>query len=51
MSGSTVGTAIGFVAGFFLPGGPQVWATIGAAIGGYVDPVKVKGPRLSDAMQ
>lgn len=49
MSGAAIGTAVGFVAGFFLPGGPQVWATIGGALGGYLDPTQIKGPRLSDA--
>jgi hypothetical protein len=51
MSGQQVGTAVGFVAGFFLPGGPQVWAAIGGMVGGYIDPTKVQGPRLSDGME
>ena len=50
MSGQQVGSAIGFVAGFFLPGGPMVWSAIGGAIGGAIDPTKFYGPRLSDGM-
>ncbi|TDB26382.1 hypothetical protein ATCM_01090 [Stenotrophomonas sp. ATCM1_4] len=30
--------------------GAQIGFSIGSAIGGYVDPVQVKGPRLTDAM-
>jgi hypothetical protein len=50
MSGQQIGTAVGFVAGFFLPGGPQVWAAIGGFIGGVVDPTKIYGPKLTDGM-
>lgn len=50
LSGQQWGSAIGFVAGFFLPGGPTVWAGIGGAIGGYIDPMQVQGPRLTDGM-
>lgn len=50
LSGQQIGTAVGFVAGFFLPGGPQVWAGIGGMVGGAIDPTKVQGPRLSDGM-
>lgn len=50
MSGQQIGSAVGFVAGFFLPGGPAVWSAIGGAIGGAIDPTKFYGPRLSDGM-
>lgn len=54
MSGSTIGGVAGGVIGFVATGGNPVGARwgfmIGSAIGGYVDPVQVKGPRLSDAM-
>lgn len=50
MSGQQIGTAVGFVAGFFLPGGPQVWAGIGGMIGGAISPTTVSGPRMSDGM-
>ncbi|WP_296247939.1 hypothetical protein [uncultured Stenotrophomonas sp.] len=54
MSGSTVGGivggAIGFVASGFNPVGAQIGFTIGSAVGAYVDPVQVRGPRLSDSM-
>lgn len=50
MSGAQIGGVIGAVAGSFIPGvGTQIGFMIGSAIGGYVDPVQVKGPRLSDA--
>lgn len=49
MSGQQVGTAVGFVAGFFLPGGPQVWATIGGIAGSYISPTKFKAPSIGDA--
>lgn len=48
MSGQQIGTAVGFVAGFFLPGGPQVWAAIGGAIGGWISPTQVNGPHIGD---
>lgn len=48
MSGSQIGSAVGFVAGFFLPGGPAVWSTIGGAIGGWISPTQVNGPRIGD---
>lgn len=49
--GGVVGGIIGFVASGFNPAGFQWGFMIGSAIGGYVDPVKVEGPRLKDAMQ
>jgi hypothetical protein len=50
LSGSTIGGVVGGIVGFFIPGvGPQLGFMIGSAIGGYVDPVKIQGPRLSDA--
>lgn len=49
MSGATWGGVIGAVIGFFIPGvGPQIGWMVGSAIGGYVDPTQVYGPRLSD---
>lgn len=48
MSGQQIGTAVGFVAGFFLPGGPQVWAAVGGMIGGAIDPTKIEGPHIGD---
>jgi hypothetical protein len=48
MSGAQIGTAVGFVAGFFLPGGPQVWAAIGGMVGGWISPTQVNGPRIGD---
>lgn len=51
MSGATIGGVVGAVVGFWI-GGPQGaqwgWA-IGSAIGGYVDPTIITGPRLQDA--
>lgn len=51
MSGGQIGTAVGFVAGFFLPGGPQLWAGIGGAIGGAVDPTVIDGPGIGEVPQ
>lgn len=51
MSGQQLGTAVGFVAGFFLPGGPQVWAAVGGLIGGAIDPTKIEGPHIGDGRQ
>jgi len=49
VSGATWGGVIGAVVGFFIPGvGPQIGWMIGSAIGGYVDPTQVYGPRLKD---
>lgn len=50
MSGQQIGTGVGFIAGFFLPGGPQVWAGIGGLIGGAISPTQIEGPRLTDGM-
>lgn len=49
MSGQQIGAAVGFVAGFFLPGGPMVWSAIGGAIGGWISPTQVEGPRIGDS--
>lgn len=47
MSGSTIGGVIGGVIGFVWGGGNwQAGWMIGSAIGGYVDPDVIKGPRL-----
>lgn len=53
MSGATIGGVIGGVIGFWVggPQGAQVGWMIGSAVGGYVDPEKVQGPRLTDAQQ
>ncbi|SDW95339.1 phage tail protein [Lysobacter enzymogenes] len=48
MSGSTVGGIAGGIIGAFF-GAPQLGFMIGSIIGGYVDPDKVYGPRLTDA--
>lgn len=48
MSGSTIGGVIGGIIGSFV-GMPQLGFMIGSMIGGYVDPDKVYGPRLTDA--
>lgn len=50
MSGSQIGGVVGGAIGFFV-GSPQLGYAIGSAIGGYIDPVQVKGPRLTDAAQ
>lgn len=44
-------TAAGYVAGFYLPGGPAVWGTIGSIIGNAVDPQVIKGPRLGEGQE
>lgn len=50
MSGQSVGGIIGGAIGFIWgPVGAQIGFAIGSMVGGYVDPVKVKGPRLTDA--
>lgn len=51
MSGQSVGGIIGGAIGFAAGGavGAQIGFALGSAVGGYVDPVKVKGPRLTDA--
>ena len=49
MSGQVIGGVIGAVIGSFIPGvGTQLGWMIGSAIGGYVDPTQVYGPRLKD---
>lgn len=48
MSGSTIGGFVGAFVGFFV-GAPQLGFMIGSALGGYIDPDKVYGPRLTDA--
>lgn len=52
MSGSTIGGIVGGAIGFMVGGpiGAQVGFAIGSAVGAYVDPVQVRGPRLSDSM-
>ncbi len=51
MSGSTIGGFVGGAIGFMWggPAGAQWGFMIGSAVGGYVDPVKIEGPRLTDA--
>lgn len=48
MSGSTIGGVVGAVIGFYF-GNPQLGWMIGSAIGGYVDPEVIQGPRIKDA--
>jgi hypothetical protein len=48
VSGSTIGGVVGATIGFFV-GSPQLGWMIGSAIGGYVDPDVIEGPRLKDA--
>lgn len=50
MSGSTIGGIVGAVIGFYIAGqqGAQYGWMIGSAVGGYVDPEQVLGPRLQD---
>jgi hypothetical protein len=49
VSGQVIGGVIGAVIGSFIPGvGTQLGWMIGSAIGGYVDPTQVYGPRLKD---
>ncbi len=53
MSGQSVGGIIGGAIGFVVSGGnpigAQIGFAVGAGVGAYVDPVRVKGPRLTDA--
>lgn len=52
MSGSVIGGVVGAVIGSFIPGvGTQLGYLVGSAIGGYIDPTQVFGPRLTDATQ
>lgn len=48
MSGAQIGGVIGGIVGTFF-GMPQVGYALGAAIGGYVDPVRTHGPRIGDS--
>lgn len=48
MSGSTIGGFAGAIVGSFF-GMPQLGFMIGSAIGGYLDPQRIEGPRLKDA--
>lgn len=48
MSGSTIGGVIGAVVFTVFGGSPQVGWMVGSAIGGYVDPTQIQGPRLQD---
>lgn len=50
MSGSTIGGIVGAAIGFYFGGfqGAQIGYALGSAVGGYVDPTKIQGPRLSD---
>lgn len=49
--GGTVGAIVGGIIGFYTGNWQAVqWGyAIGSAVGGYVDPTKVQGPRLEDA--
>jgi len=53
MSGSSIGGIIGGVIGFYFggPSGAQAGFTIGSLIGGVVDPQKIKGPSIGDALK
>src|SRR4051794_15360518 len=50
MSTRTAFTVVGTVVGAYF-GNAALGATIGSMVGGYVDPAKVKAPRLTDAQQ
>lgn len=50
MSTRTAFTVVGTVVGAYF-GSAALGATIGSMVGGYIDPVKTKGPRLTDAQQ
>lgn len=51
MSGSTIGSVLGAGVGFLVagPAGARWGWMIGGAIGGYVDPDVIKGPKLENA--
>lgn len=51
MSGATIGGVVGAAVGFWIggPAGAQWGWMIGSAVGGYVDPEQIQGPRLTDA--
>lgn len=49
--GQVVGGVVGGIIGFFAGGNVMLGASIGMAIGGYIDPPKgpkIEGPRLND---
>lgn len=50
MSGSQIGGVVGAVIGYYFggPQGAQLGYAIGSAVGGYIDPTKIEGPKLSD---
>lgn len=50
MSGATIGGVVGGAIGFFVggPTGAYYGWIAGSAIGGYVDPTQIQGPRLQD---
>lgn len=50
MSGSTIGGVVGGVIGFYVggPQGAQIGWMLGSAVGGYVDPQHLQGPKLGD---
>ena len=50
MSTRTGFAIAGAVVGYYL-GNTALGYSIGSMVGGYVDPVQVKGPRISDAQQ
>jgi hypothetical protein len=53
VSGSTIGGVVGAGIGYWISGGSaqgaQIGWLIGSAVGGYVDPDVIKGPKLTDA--
>lgn len=48
MSGQQLGSAVGLVAGFFLPGGPAVWSSIGPAVGSICYPLEFEETEEGD---
>lgn len=50
MSGATIGGVVGAFVGFWIggPAGAQYGWMIGSAVGGYVDPEQITGPKLQD---
>lgn len=49
--GGILGAAIGFVASGFNPVGAQYGFIIGSAIGSYISPTKINGPKLGDGQR
>lgn len=51
MSGSTIGGLAGGAIGFWVggPAGARWGFMIGSAVGGYLDPIEIEGPKLTDA--